>query len=111
MHHSTGFDQIATALNSACKQSKSMHEENNDAAQNWEKYVPYFIFGVSDGSPNHNIKFLRNQMEFFTLFLLPDVDMLLWLRGYPSLLCINIVERVTSLINIGLSNVAISIFK
>ena len=56
---------------------------------------------------DHNLTFLSNQLALLGLFLVCPMDKLTVVRGCPNLSYLNTCERAMSLLNIGLSALAL----
>lgn len=59
----------------------------------------------SDGGPDHRLTFVSVKLSLIALFKELDLDLLVALRTAPSNSWANPVERVMSIVNIGLQGV------
>ena len=71
--------------------------------------MPFVVLLETDGGPDHNIKFLRNVLSLFAVFLVGNMDKLVAVRGCPGHSYLNTVERCMSILNLGLANLALSL--
>ena len=68
---------------------------------------PYGLFLYSDGGPNHRLTYVSVQLSLIALFLNFDLDILIACRTAPSHCWANPVERIMSIINLGLQCIGI----
>ena len=61
----------------------------------------------TDGGPDHAIKTLQNKLTILSQLLITNVDKLIVTRGYQGLSYLKTVERKMSVLNTGLSNIAL----
>ena len=67
----------------------------------------HILFIYSDGGPDHRLTYLSVQISLISLFLKLDLDLLIAGRTAPSHSWANPVERVMSVINLGLQSVGV----
>ena len=67
----------------------------------------HILFIYSDGGPDHRLTYLSVQISLIALFLKLDLDLLIAGRTAPSHSWANPVERVMSVINLGLQSVGV----
>jgi hypothetical protein len=65
------------------------------------------LFLFSDGGPDHHLTYLSVQLSLIALFLKLDLDVLIARKTAPSHSWANPVERVMSIINLGLQSVGV----
>lgn len=61
----------------------------------------------SDGGPDNRLTFMSVKLALIALFIEANLDMLIALRTAPSNSWANPVERVMSIVNIGLQGVGL----
>jgi len=61
----------------------------------------------SDGGPDHRLTYNSVKLALISLFIELDLDMLIALRTAPSNSWANPVERIMSIVNIGLQGVGV----
>ena len=66
------------------------------------------LFVMTDGGPDHNCKHLAVQLSWLGLFLLTGMDMLVVSRVAPTQSWSNPAERVMSVLNLALQNMALA---
>lgn len=66
-----------------------------------------FLFGITDGGPDHNTLGVRNQLALITLFLKGKYDYLCFVRTPPHYSTLNPTERLMCVINLALNGVAL----
>ena len=66
-----------------------------------ETNKPY-LFLYTDGGPDHQVKYIRTQIALISLFLALDLDYLVAVRTPPGHSWKNPVERIMSILNLGL---------
>ena len=76
-----------------------LEEEKRDACS--------IIFLVTDGGPEHRTTFESVKLALIHLFKVTGVDMVVAIRMAPGQSFVNPVERIMSILNIGLQNVAL----
>ena len=64
------------------------------------------IFLMTDGGPEHNVTFESVKIPLMLMFKKLKVDLLVAIRTAPGQSYINVVERIMSILNLGLQNVA-----
>ena len=109
LEKSTGFKHMAHLFQAINERSKQNCVECEGDDDNWTDYIPYVVMNETDGGPDHNIQFLSNKLACVAFFLMTPIDRLLMIRGCPGLSRRNVVERAMSLLNIGLSGLALNI--
>ena len=67
----------------------------------------YGLFLYSDGGPDHRLTYVSVQLSLIALFLNFDLDILIACRTAPSHCWANPVERIMSIINLGLQCIGI----
>ena len=67
----------------------------------------YGLFLYSDGGPDHRLTYVSVQLSLIALFLNFDLDILIACRTAPSHSWANPVERIMSIINLGLQCIGI----
>ena len=65
------------------------------------------LYNYSDGGPDHRLTYLSVQLSLIALFITLDLDVLIAGRTAPSHSWANPVERVMSVLNIGLQSVGV----
>ena len=66
-----------------------------------------YLFLVTDGGPEHRVNFESVKIPLILLYRRLKLDFLVAIRTAPGNSYINIVERIMSILNIGLQNVAL----
>ncbi|GES72778.1 uncharacterized protein LOC105326236 [Rhizophagus clarus] len=61
-----------------------------------------FLFIYTDGGPDHRVNYLRVQLSLIALFVTLDLDLLVAVRTPPGHSWKNPVERIMSILNLGL---------
>ncbi len=61
----------------------------------------------TDGGPDHRVNFLSVKLSLIALFIDLDLDMIVGLRTAPGNSWANPVERIMSILNIGLQGVGV----
>ena len=61
----------------------------------------------SDGGPDHRVTYVSVQLALISLFFALDLDLLIALRTAPHNSWANPVERIMSVVNIGLQGVGV----
>ena len=61
----------------------------------------------SDGGPDHRLTYMSVKLALISLFLELDLDLLIALRTAPSNSWANPVERIMSIVNVGLQGVGV----
>lgn len=61
----------------------------------------------SDGGPDHRLTYNSVKLSLISLFLEMDLELLIALRTAPSNSWANPVERIMSIVNIGLQGVGV----
>ncbi|PKY18698.1 hypothetical protein RhiirB3_492222 [Rhizophagus irregularis] len=61
-----------------------------------------FLFIYTDGGPDHRVNYLRVQLSLISLFMSLDLDLLVAVRTPPGHSWKNPVERIMSILNLGL---------
>jgi hypothetical protein len=61
-----------------------------------------YLFLYTDGGPDHQVKFVKTQIALISLFLALDLDYLVAVRTPPGHSWKNPVERIMSILNLGL---------
>jgi len=74
----------------------------------FKECMPYVVLLETDGGPDRNIKFLRNVLSLFTVFLVSETDKLTSALGCPGHSYLNVAERCMSILNPDLANLALS---
>ena len=69
--------------------------------------VPPILLIYSDGGPDHRCNYMSVKLSLIAVFLDLDLDMLVALRTAPSNSWANPVERIMSIVNIGLQGVGV----
>ena len=100
MKHAANFHQFLQLL---ARENRSSRDETVDTVQG----LPYWVLMECDGGPDHNLTFLSNQLALLGLFLVGGMDKLTATRGCPGSSYLNTAERLMSLLNIGLSSLAL----
>uniref|UniRef100_U9SFI0 Uncharacterized protein n=1 Tax=Rhizophagus irregularis (strain DAOM 181602 / DAOM 197198 / MUCL 43194) TaxID=747089 RepID=U9SFI0_RHIID len=67
---------------------------------------PYLLFLYTDGGPDHQVKFIKTQLALISLFLALDLNYLVAVRTPPGHSWKNPVERIMSILNLGLQCMA-----
>ena len=66
-----------------------------------------YLFLYTDGGPDHQVKFVKTQIALISLFLVLDLDYLVAVRTLPGHFWKNPVERIMSILNLGLQCVGL----
>jgi len=66
-----------------------------------------YLFLYTDGGPDHQVKYIKTQIAFISLFLALDLDYLVAVRTPPGHSWKNPVERIMSILNLGLQCVGL----
>lgn len=66
-----------------------------------------YLFLYTDGGPDHQVKFIKTQLALISLFLALDLDYLVAVRTPPGHSWKNPVERIMSILNLGLQCVGL----
>lgn len=61
----------------------------------------------SDGGPDHRCTYASVKLSLMSLFIAQDLDMLVALRTAPGHSWANPVERIMSIVNIGLQGIGV----
>lgn len=69
--------------------------------------IPPVLFMYTNGGPDHRVNYLSVKVALISLFRELNLDMLIALRTAPSNSWANPVERVMSIVNIGLQGVGV----
>lgn len=72
-----------------------------------KKELPYVVLFETDGGPDHNLTFLKNQLALFGLFLAGNMDKLSATRCCSGYSFLNVCERLMSLLTIGMSGLSL----
>lgn len=72
-----------------------------------EEYYKPVLFLYSDGGPDHRITYVSVQLSLIALFLALDLDFICAVRTAPSHSWSNPVERIMSILNLGLQCVGL----
>ena len=67
----------------------------------------HMLFIYSDGGPDHRLTYMSVQLSLIALFLKLDLDVLIAGRTAPSHSWANPVERIMSIVNLGLQSVGV----
>jgi len=67
-----------------------------------------FVLAFTDGDPDHNISFLNVIISWLGYFILGKCDFLIVARTSPTQSWTNLAERLMSVLNLALSNCALS---
>lgn len=67
-----------------------------------------FLFGITDGGPDHNTLNIQTQLSLVALFIVLDLDFLCFVRTPPHFSTLNPIERLMCVINLALNGVALS---
>ena len=70
-------------------------------------HCPPIIFLYTDGGPDNRITYLSVQLTLVSVFLILDLDFLCACRTAPAPLWKNPVERVMSILNLGLQSIGL----
>ena len=73
---------------------------------NQNENKPY-LFLYTDGGPDHRVTYVRVQMALIALYLKLDLDMLVAVRTPPGHSWKNPVERIMSILNLGLQSIGL----
>jgi hypothetical protein len=68
---------------------------------------PSILCGYTDGGPDHRTTYVSVQIAWVAVWLALDLDYLLIVRTIPCNSWVNIVERIMSILNIGMQGVAV----
>lgn len=74
-----------------------------------DQCMPYKVLIKADGGPDHNIKHVRTMLSLLALFILGKMDRLTAIRVCPGHSYLNTVECCMAILNLGLSNLALSL--
>ncbi len=66
-----------------------------------------YLFLYTDSGPDHQVKFIKTQLALISLFLALDLDYLVAVRTPPDHSWKNPVERIMSILNLGLQCVGL----
>ena len=69
--------------------------------------VPPVLLMYSDGGPDHRVTYVSVKLALIALFREMDLDILIALRTAPSNSWANPVERMMSIVNIGLQGIGV----
>lgn len=69
--------------------------------------VPPILLIFTDGGPDHRLTYMSVKLSMIALFLEMDLDCLIALRTAPSNSWANPVERIMSIVNMGLQGVGV----
>ena len=67
----------------------------------------HILFVYSDGGPDHRLTYASVQISLITLFLNLDLDLLIAGRAAPSHSWANPVERIMSIVNLGMQCIGV----
>jgi hypothetical protein len=67
-----------------------------------------FVLAFTDGGPDNNISFLNVIISWLGYFILGKCDLLIVARTSPTQSRTNLAERLMSVLNLALSNCALS---
>ena len=67
-----------------------------------------FVLAFTDGGPDHNISFLNVMISWLEYVIMGKCDFLIVARTSPTQSWTNLVERLMSVLNLALSNCALS---
>ena len=77
------------------------------AIQQEYSHIPPLLSLFTDGGPDHQITYLSVQLTLICVFLVLDLDFLCACRTAPAQSWKNPVERVMSILNLGLQSVGL----
>ena len=99
------YDGIKDAVFEASSPIRHAAELYNILKSRDDSHPMLFIY--SDGGPDHRLTYLSVQLSLIALFIKLDLDVLIAGRTAPSHSWANPVERVMSVLNIGLQSVGV----
>lgn len=105
--------QVAVTLNDAVFQTSSPNRFVSEVLKYWESLANEkrecvkLLFLVTDGGPEHRMTFESVKISLIHIFRKTNVDLLIALRMAAGQSFANPVERIMSVLNIALQNVAI----
>ena len=100
--------QVCATLKEASMQPSSPLRHAAELISTIEKeHVPPIMFLFTDGEPDHRITYLSVQLTLISVFLVLDLDVLCACGTAPAQSWKNPVERVMSLLNLGLQSVGL----
>ena len=99
VHLKEGSMEPSSPLRHATELLRCLEQEHSSA--------PPILFTYTDGGPDHRITYLSVQLTWISLFLKWDLDFLCAARTAPAQSWKNPVERVMSILNLGLQSVGL----
>ena len=73
--------------------TRSDFVKNNGFEYDYELLnYPYTLLIYCDGRPDHNMNFVSSQVSLFGLFLVQNIDKIIFIRGFPCLSHLNTSE-------------------
>ena len=103
---STGFKHIANSYEVLINLSRKSRSAPDDQLV---QPLPYYVYFETDGDTYHRAMLFSNQISYLGLFMIGNMDTLVTTRGCPGLSDLNTCRRAMSLLNIGLSSLALSL--
>eukprot|EP00957_Ditylum_brightwellii_P156885 11940476-Ditylum_brightwellii.AAC.1 len=111
MKPSTGLHHNDMLLGTFCKDAQKCIKRNGLVSdrESINDCMPYIVLIKVDSSPDHNLTALRVQLYNFGLFLVGNKDKLTFICGCPGLSYLSTAKQAMLLLNIGRSNLSLSI--